>query len=465
MFRCPFPLMDHRILGGTGTFSGRVRVEDCRRTTGFARTRGLPVRSADTPMHRVHSLPPLRGLTFGRTNPRRRWTRPGVLLASLLSVGMLAGCDRGPAAPAARLPELVPGLGYTNQRVAAGPWSIHVLEMDRSHPSLALGSVHAGGGALGLSPLSEQLRQIPAAVGIPVGAVNGDFYQRDRPHAGDPRGLQILNGELISAPNGSVAFWIDAQNQPQAGSVASRFQITLPDGSLLPVELNRERSAAHPAVLYTPSAGPTTRTPAGQEIVLEPQGASALRPLAIGTTNVARVRKILSLGDAPIERGTWVLSLDPALARSHPAPEPGVLITLSLATEPDLLGTRTAIGGGPLLVHQGRPERIAPPSQDSYEFSSMSEPHPRTALGWNERSFFLVQVDGRQPGLSEGMTLEELAKTMIRLGCTEAMNLDGGGSSTLWADGTVRNSPCDGQERPIANGLVVLRIPSKVETR
>ena len=54
---------------------------------------------------------------------------------------------------------------------------------------------------------------------------------------------------------------------------------------------------------------------------------------------------------------------------------------------------------------------------------------------------------------------------MLRLGCTEAMNLDGGGSSTLWADGTVRNSPCDGQERPIANGLVVLRIPSKVETR
>lgn len=416
-------------------------------------------------MHRVPSILSASGVISGSANPRRRRIRPEIVAASLLLATLFAGCDRGPTAPAARLPELVPGLGYTNQRVAAGPWSIHVLEMDRSNPSLALGSVHAGGGALGLSPLSEQLRQIPAAVGIPVGAVNGDFYQRDRPHAGDPRGLQILNGELISAPNGSVAFWIDALNRPQAGSVASRFQIALPDGSLLPVELNRERSAAHPAVLYTPSAGPTTRTPEGLEIVLEPQGDHALHPLAIGTTNVARVRKSLSLGDARIETGTWVLSLDPALARKHPAPEPGVLITLSLATEPGLLGTRTAIGGGPLLVHQGRPQRIAPPSQDSYEFSSMSEPHPRTALGWNERSFFLVQVDGRQPGLSEGMTLEELAKTMIRLGCTEAMNLDGGGSSTLWADGTVRNSPCDGEERPIANGLVVLRIPSKVETR
>jgi exopolysaccharide biosynthesis protein len=73
----------------------------------------------------------------------------------------------------------------------------------------------------------------------------------------------------------------------------------------------------------------------------------------------------------------------------------------------------------------------------------------------------LVQVDGRQPRLSVGMTLEELGATMARLGCEEAMNLDGGGSATFWCDGRIRNSPCDGGERVIANSLVLVRRPGQ----
>ena len=87
----------------------------------------------------------------------------------------------------------------------------------------------------------------------------------------------------------------------------------------------------------------------------------------------------------------------------------------------------------------------------------MLERHPRTAIGWNAGNYFLVEVDGRQENLSVGMTLDELADYMARLGCEEAMNLDGGGSATLWFDGKVRNSPCDGKERPVANSLVFTR--------
>ena len=60
------------------------------------------------------------------------------------------------------------------------------------------------------------------------------------------------------------------------------------------------------------------------------------------------------------------------------------------------------------------------------------------------------------------MTLDELASYLVKLGCVEALNLDGGGSSTLWFDGSVRNSPCDGYERPIANSLVVVQQPAKL---
>jgi hypothetical protein len=92
------------------------------------------------------------------------------------------------------------------------------------------------------------------------------------------------------------------------------------------------------------------------------------------------------------------------------------------------------------------------------------ELHPRTAIGYSQNGKFLyiVVVDGRQPFYSQGMTLAELADLMVKLGAQDAMNLDGGGSSTLvirGADGEPRllNSPIDqyipGRERPVANHL------------
>ena len=61
----------------------------------------------------------------------------------------------------------------------------------------------------------------------------------------------------------------------------------------------------------------------------------------------------------------------------------------------------------------------------------------------------MVIVDGRQRSLSIGMTFTELAEYMIKkLGCQEAINLDGGGSATMWVLGNVMNSPSQGRERP-----------------
>jgi hypothetical protein len=90
--------------------------------------------------------------------------------------------------------------------------------------------------------------------------------------------------------------------------------------------------------------------------------------------------------------------------------------------------------------------------------------HPRTAIGYskNEKFLYIVVVDGRQPLYSGGITLSELADLMLDIGAHYAMNLDGGGSSTLvirGADGSPRilNSPIDlyipGRERPVANHL------------
>lgn len=93
-----------------------------------------------------------------------------------------------------------------------------------------------------------------------------------------------------------------------------------------------------------------------------------------------------------------------------------------------------------------------------------SDLQPRTAVGYsrNGRYLILVVVDGRQPLYSEGMTLKELGSLMVSLGAESAMNLDGGGSSTMVVQGSdgqprVLNSPIDsyipGRERPVANHL------------
>ena len=116
-----------------------------------------------------------------------------------------------------------------------------------------------------------------------------------------------------------------------------------------------------------------------------------------------------------------------------------------------------AISGNTLFLDRGQtPLRIANPYHD--------EPQPRTACALDRagRSLLIVIVDGRQPNYSEGVTLAELAEIVTAYGGDTALNLDGGGSTTLVAQGpggrpVQLNSPIDnripGRERPVANHL------------
>jgi len=84
--------------------------------------------------------------------------------------------------------------------------------------------------------------------------------------------------------------------------------------------------------------------------------------------------------------------------------------------------------------------------------------HPRTAVGWDpeRRRLWVVVADGRREGLAEGMTLPELANLFLALGATEALNLDGGGSSTMMVAGRVVSRPSDlAGPRPVVNALVI----------
>lgn len=111
---------------------------------------------------------------------------------------------------------------------------------------------------------------------------------------------------------------------------------------------------------------------------------------------------------------------------------------------------------GPLMIYSG----LKQPIQAN---PGMAKRHPRTALGITKRGVLFVVVDGRHEGHAEGMTLEELAWLMSQLGCIDALNLDGGGSSALWAN-AIRNFPSDNGrfdhegERAVSNAILIVDI-------
>lgn len=99
-----------------------------------------------------------------------------------------------------------------------------------------------------------------------------------------------------------------------------------------------------------------------------------------------------------------------------------------------------AIGGGPMLIKDGK---IKDGSKDEGFGAGHLLRHPRTAIGYrDDYTLIMAVVDGRQQS-SAGVTIVELAQIMYELGCFEAVNLDGGGSSAMVAAGEVVNIPVD----------------------
>ena len=119
---------------------------------------------------------------------------------------------------------------------------------------------------------------------------------------------------------------------------------------------------------------------------------------------------------------------------------------------PDVFDT---VGGNPTLIERGAVQKRSIYGSGSF----VSGRHPRTAVAYNRRShkLFFVTVDGRQPKYSRGMTLAGLTHFLrSRLGATDALNLDGGGSTTMVVRGRIKGRPSDGTERAVSSALVLL---------
>jgi exopolysaccharide biosynthesis protein len=99
------------------------------------------------------------------------------------------------------------------------------------------------------------------------------------------------------------------------------------------------------------------------------------------------------------------------------------------------------VGGSDILIQDG---------ETNGSISASNVRHPRSAIGIDVEGFvYFVVADGRSTA-SVGMSLSELQRYLSQLGLIDAINLDGGGSSTLVVRESVMNTPSDGRERPVA---------------
>lgn len=111
---------------------------------------------------------------------------------------------------------------------------------------------------------------------------------------------------------------------------------------------------------------------------------------------------------------------------------------------------QTAVGGGPVLLQNGE-IKITNNEELKFGGKAISDKHPRTAMGYTQDGkLILMVIEGRFPGKAEGATLTQEAQMLKELGCAEALNLDGGGSSSLLINGKPTITPTDKEgQRPV----------------
>lgn len=372
-----------------------------------------------------------------------------LLCAAVLSwlAGELSPAFSQPTYEQVRREDVAPGVRYYHFLNELMPVSFNMLRVHWRESFILPRTILGDDMLFNLQPVSEQARQVSTPARYAVAAVNGDFYKA----IGVPLGLFIVERELISAPTNGRAprtsFIIGDRGRPDVDDVEMLGKLRDPHNRTLSIDgVNRLRDGGS-LILYTPAMGDKTPTDGGVEVILkEITGADRDRWRCYpGESYTAIVERVRSGGGSAIPRRGAVLSGSGSKGDAISKWKAGSKIKFRF----DFVGgnkmIKSAISGWPVLVRNGKNIR-----------KLIDEPrHPRTAIGYNDKEIILVTVDGRRAGWSRGMTLYELAELMESAKCEEALNLDGGGSTTMWIRGNIKNKPSDGKERSVANAFVI----------
>lgn len=327
--------------------------------------------------------------------------------------------------------------------------AVYVFTADLHHPDVQIQTALAGSIIPGIATVKSIARKHENENYRIAGAVNGDFFIDSQ-----PLGLMVRNGQLVKMGEdwSSIAFTRD--KEPRIDVFSCRLNLHLSGSKTISLTgLNTIRRRGD-IVLYTADFGGRTESAGpGQSYIVNPRGKKLP---ASGTVTVEIEKKCSVPQDNDIPEKRWILSFGENRAGLTSGLKPGDVCRIQVSLNPGGKDIYQAISGGPRLLRKGK--LSVEHKEEGQRKGFDVERHPRTAVGFSRdrRILVLAVVDGRQPGYSLGMNLYELARFMLKQGCYEAMNLDGGGSSTMVVNGDVVNRPSDiTGVRPVAGALLV----------
>jgi exopolysaccharide biosynthesis protein len=333
---------------------------------------------------------------------------------------------------------------YTRE-IDKTPVRMNLLRLDLS--KVRLDVVHAFDAAIGV----EKTSSIAARHGA-IAAINAGFFRLDQSlFAGEAAGVLQIDNVLLSESNQTrIALFISndiTRTEVKIGHLDARATVTVNKKFFQIAGINTSRKE-NELILYTPEFSRTTLTePSGVEVVV--------RKNKIVKVNVNQ-------GSTEIPADGFVLSVTgkgivPAEFLEYAKVKSKVRLNYNFARmdqgEIDATG-EDIVGGVPQLIRDGRLEITWQEEKSSKAF--VETKHPRTAVAkLKDGKFLMVTVDGRSES-SGGIGLEELARLLLEFGAVDAMNLDGGGSTTMFLGGKVVNHPSDKEgERKVSDAILV----------
>jgi len=330
------------------------------------------------------------------------------------------------------------------------PLTINLLEIDLTNPNLDITSVTAFDSVAGNQKVSSMVKARKNQ--NIIAAINADFYEK----GGSSTNAFIADGHFVSMPIKAFStIGFDKSNKPFINKISFAANLYINGQTKKINGVNKVRDT-NELILYNKFTGSSTATNQwGIEIELHQINKQSVND----TLYFVAGKKQKLKGNMKIKNGYSVLSgHDTGADFINEFVETGDTVRALVGVKGMPPSLDDLVGGFTQLVTKGKNSAI-----ESYDKVGKNRDyfalglHPRTAIGFNKSKtkLYMVTVDGRRVS-SLGINLPDLAGLMIYFGSYEALNLDGGGSTTMIVNGKVVNTPSDANgERAVANALMV----------
>lgn len=347
-----------------------------------------------------------------------------------------------------------PGTTLTALSLSGGSTQqIYYTETDLTNPYVKVKASNGSNKVGGRTTLSNQSATYSTDSTIYFAGVNADFFNIRK--TDEPMGKLMIDGEFYTkgmGGSGYTAVGFTDNNEPFLGSEpVANFII---EGNS--AEVNTTRGNNNSLVIYTNRFGTSTGTDNnGSEVVVAPADGSKILRICGDMPLTVVENPTANKGNHAITEGQFVLSGTGTMATFINGLKAGQTITMKTSFTfdgEDMSALTQCVGGCPLILKDG----VVLDTEKALDH--LLTVNPRTAVGYNadKTKLILLVVDGRSK-TSAGVVSKQLADIMLNLGCTDAMNLDGGGSTELYSsDFGIINSPSDKTEREVTDAIFLV---------